>query len=101
MASKDATLCPVCLDAALLQRIRGNPQAIDDTPISAVWRNDRIKHVTSGEMIEALRAAVIAIGKDSLGIKAGEVETHSIRSGAAMVMYLGECPVYTIMVIGR
>ena len=30
-----------------------------------------------------------------------EVGTHSIRSGAAMAMYLGECPVYTIMMIGR
>ena len=30
-----------------------------------------------------------------------EVGTHSVRSGAAMAMYLGECPVYTIMMIGR
>jgi hypothetical protein len=52
-------------------------------------------------MIEALRAAVIAIGKDVSGIKATEVGIYSIRSGAAMIMYLGECPVYTIMMIGR
>ena len=69
MASKDAKLCPVRLDAALVRRIRSYPGATDDTPISAVWRNDRIEHVTSGEMIEALRAAVIAVGEDSLGIK--------------------------------
>jgi hypothetical protein len=36
-----------------------------------------------------------------LGIAKYELGTHSIRSGAAMAMYLGECPVYTIMLIGR
>jgi hypothetical protein len=101
MASRDAILCPVRLDAALVRRIRKYPGASDDTPISAVWRNDRIEQVTSWEMVEALRAAVIAIGEDVLGIKASEVGTHSIRSGGAMAMYLGECPVYTIMMIGR
>ena len=29
------------------------------------------------------------------------VGTHLIRSGAAMAMYLGECPVFMIMLIGR
>ena len=44
---------------------------------------------------------MIAIGKDLLGIKTIDVGTHSIRSGAVMAMYLGECPVYTIMMIDR
>jgi hypothetical protein len=35
------------------------------------------------------------------GIAKHELGTHSIRSGTAMAMYLGECPVYTIMLIGR
>ena len=69
--------------------------------MSAVWINDRIKHITSTEIIEALRAAVIAIGEDQLGIKADDVGTHSIISAAEMAMYLGECPVYTIVMIGR
>ena len=41
------------------------------------------------------------IGEDSLGFKADDVGTHSIRSGSAMAMHLGECQVYTIMLIGR
>ena len=101
MASRDATMCPVRQEAALVRRIRGYPGATDDTPVSAVWRNDRIEHITSNEMVEALRAAVISIGEDQLGIQACDVGTHSIRSAAAMAMYLGECPVYTIMMIGR
>ena len=52
-------------------------------------------------MIEALRVAVIAIGEYQLGIKANDVGTHSIRSAAAMSIYLGVCPVYAIMMIGR
>ena len=52
-------------------------------------------------MVAALRDAVVAIGEDVLGFKKEQVGTHSIRSGAAMAMYLGECPVYTIMLIGR
>eukprot|EP00957_Ditylum_brightwellii_P166469 12671483-Ditylum_brightwellii.AAC.1 len=52
-------------------------------------------------MINALRDAVVAIGEDILGFKKESVGTHSIRSGSAMSIYLRECPVYTIMMIGR
>ena len=52
-------------------------------------------------MTIAIRSAVLSVGEDVLGIKVNEVGTHSIRSGAAMSMYLGESPVYTIMMIGR
>jgi hypothetical protein len=43
---------------------------------------------------------VQAIGKDILGFDAFEVGTHSLRSAAAMAMYLAGVPVYTIMLIG-
>jgi hypothetical protein len=41
-----------------------------------------------------------AIGETQLGIAKHKIGTHLIRSGAAMAMYLCECPVYTIMLIG-
>ena len=72
-----------------------------DTPVSTVWKNHTIKHVTSSEMVASLRGDVHAIGEDKLGFKAEQVRTHSQRLGAAMAMYLGECPVYTIIMIGR
>ena len=50
---------------------------------------------------KTLQAAVSALGSDQLGFTADEIGTHSLRSGAAMQMYLGEIPVYTIMLIGR
>ena len=94
-------LSPVRIWAAIVKRIRKYPGANDDTPVSAVWRNGRIQHVTSAEMVNALRDAVKVIGEEKLGFKSTEIGTHSLRSGAAMAMFLGECPVYTIMMIGR
>ena len=59
-------------------------------------------HVTSKILIDALEGAIEAVGiKDRIGFQKGEIGTHSIRSGAAMAMYLGEIPVYTIMMLGR
>eukprot|EP00957_Ditylum_brightwellii_P185679 14137352-Ditylum_brightwellii.AAC.1 len=52
-------------------------------------------------MMNVLKAAVFAFGEEKLGMKVNEIGTHSIRSGAAMLMYLGECPVYVIMMIRR
>ena len=57
--------------------------------------------MNSAEIVAALRDAVVAIGEDVLGFKIEQVGTHSIRSEAAMAMYLGECQVNTIMLIGR
>mmetsp|Transcript_30867 Transcript_30867/g.65030 ORF Transcript_30867/g.65030 Transcript_30867/m.65030 type:complete len:470 (+) Transcript_30867:3029-4438(+) len=101
MASGDALLCPVRQWAALMKRIRNYKGATDNTPVSAVWKNGRMEDVTSKMMVDALEAGVAAVGYEKLGIKKDEIGTHSIRSGAAMAMYLGECPVYTIMMIGR
>ena len=63
--------------------------------------NGHITHVTSKILVDALEGAIEAVGRDRIGIQKGEVGTHSIRSGAAMAMYLGEVPVYTIMMLGR
>ena len=94
-------LCPVRQWASVVNCIWSYPGANADTLVSAVWRYERIEQHTSSELINALRDAVIEVGEDSLGFKANEVGTHSIHAGTAMQMYLGEYPVYTIMLIGR
>ncbi len=68
--------------------------------MSAYISNGVVKHVASAQVINALQDVVGAIGETRLGIAKHEIGTHSIRSGVAMVMYLGECSVYTIMFIG-
>ena len=62
--------------------------------------NGMIEHVTSAQVVNALKDVVGAIGEACLGIAKHELGTHSLQSGVAMAMYLGECPVYTIMLIG-
>lgn len=94
-------LSPPRLWTTIVKQIRSYPGSNDDTPVSAVWRNNRIEHISSKEMVKALQAAVESIGEDTLGIKKEDIGTHSIQSGAAIAMYLGDCPVFTIMMIGR
>ena len=57
--------------------------------------------MTAKEISNALRDGVTAFGSDRLRIKPNEIGTHSIRSGAAMAMYLGGVPVFAIQIIGR
>lgn len=99
--SEDDLLCPVRSWAVVVKRIRSYPGANDDTPVSAVWNNDKIEHITSKQVIASLRMASKAIGEERLDFKISDIGTHSIRSSAAMQMFLGERPVYVIMMIGR
>jgi hypothetical protein len=98
MASEDAILCPV---RAVVKRIEKYPGTISNSPISTYSNNGVIDQVTLDHMINALRDAVGGIREIHLGIKKEDVGTHLIRSGAAMAIYLGECPVFMIMLIGR
>jgi hypothetical protein len=76
-------------------------QVSSKTNVSAYTSNGSVELVTFQQVIIALRNAVCAIGKACLGISNEKISTRSIRSGAAMAMYLGKCLVYTIMLIGQ
>ena len=97
----DPIMCPVRAASELVRHIRSYPKTTDETPISAVLMGSRVRHVTSKQVAKALQDTVTAIGEDVLNIKAEEVETHSLRSAAAMAMFLGGLPVYLIMLMGR
>jgi hypothetical protein len=86
--------------ASLAQCIWSYKGMDSSTQVSAYISNGVVKHVTSAQVINALQDMVGAIGETRLGISKHKIGTHSIRSGAEMAMYLGECPVYTIMLIG-
>ena len=101
MSSCNVTFCPVRAAAAIVRRIKSYPGANHDTLISAIWMYNRIEHITSTQIRNAVRDAVKAIGEDTLHILVNEIGTHSICSGAAMAMFLGGCPVFLIMMIGR
>ncbi len=97
----DSVLCPVLQSAHLVSRIWTYPGASLDTNVCTVWQNGRMEHMTSKTILQHLRAACATIGSACLGFEPHKIGTHSLRSGAAMEMYLGEIPVYTIMLIGR
>ena len=96
----DSILCPVLQWAAIVHRISNYTGTTPDTPVSAVWTNSRLEHVTGNIVETALGDGVVALGEDKLCIRRHEVGTHSIRSGTAMAMYLGGVPVFAIMLIG-
>ena len=99
----DSVLCPVLQWARLANRIwayTGASLSLD-TPVCTVWRNGCMEHKTSKNILQHLGSACSSYGSARLGFEPHRVDTHSLRSGAAMEMYLGEIPVYTIMLIGR
>ena len=98
----DPFLCPVKVYADLVSRIRTHPKANDSSPVHLFTDEEgNLKPITSDHIRLTLRAAATLIGEDRLGFKIKDIGTHSIRSGSAMAMYLGDVPVYTIMIVGR
>lgn len=77
----------------IVKRIRGYPEANDDTPVSAVSKK------TVEFKVDSLSVAVKAIGEEKLGFKSTDIGTRSRHSGAAM--FLDQIPIYTIMMILR
>jgi hypothetical protein len=103
-SNNDGVLCPVRRWARLVRRIRSYGGAVSSsTPVNLCWDPHKRRYVsiTSADITTSLRKSVSAIGENVLGFKPEEVGTHSIRSGAAMAMYLTGTPIYTIMLIGR
>lgn len=98
----DPVLCPVIAWASVVQRIWSYKGTTFDTPVNTFLdTSGELVLLSSSSALSHLRAAVSALGKDELGYTADEMGTHSLRSGAAMAMYLAGVPVYTIMLIGR
>ncbi len=89
------------MGAAIVHRIQSYDRATDNTPILAFWQFDRINHITAKQVTAAMKDTLVAIGEVVLHIHKNKIGMHLIRSGAAMAMFLGECPVYLIIVIGH
>ena len=57
--------------------------------------------MSSKTILKQLRDATKSAGEERLGLRAECIGTHSIRSGAAMAMYLAGVPSETIQLVGR
>ncbi len=60
-----------------------------------------IHQITGTQLLQRIRLAAAAIGKDTLGFLPTDIGLHSARSGTVMAMYLSGTLVYTIMLLGR
>ena len=99
--SGEKLLCLVRSIARIIQHILKHSSSNEDMYINSFRSCSKTHEVSGEDMKHALRAAAFIFGKDKLGFNTDEIGTHSIRSGAAMAMYLDKVPVYTIMLIGR
>jgi hypothetical protein len=87
--------------ATIVQRVESYPGTMDDTEVNTFHFEGKTTKIQGATALSHLRAAVRAIGKDKLGFGPEDMWLHSIHSGAAMAMYLGAVPIFTIMLIGR
>jgi hypothetical protein len=77
------------------------PRDVGKSHINTFMRGGRLVLLASKIALVRLRAVVRSLGKDALSFDDSEVGNHSLRSAAAMAMYLAGVPVYTIMLNGR
>ena len=94
-------LCPVKAWAAIVTRIRAYPGNKDSTPVNTYMKQKKLKQFTSTQIRNYLRLMVSEIGTTKLGIDIDRVGTHSLRTSAAMLLYLAEVRTSTIMLLGR
>jgi hypothetical protein len=70
----DNILCPVIHWEAIIKQISRYKGASKPTPVSVNWSTNRISHITSKIMENALRDAVVGIGEEKLCIKNTKLE---------------------------
>ena len=94
-------LCPVKSWAFTVQRLRAYPSFCPTWTVDTWVENGVRTRIKSTAVLLKIRSAVRWWGPDNLGFLETEVGTHSNRSSTAMLMYLNNIPVYTIMLVGR
>jgi hypothetical protein len=99
----DAILCPSKILASLVKRIyKAVPGATGDTPINTVHIDGKTYGVSQEFLRIQLRLACeLGGGKDVFGFDATEIGTRSLRSGAAMALFLMDHHPHKIMILGR
>lgn len=94
-------LCPVKAWAAIIARIRAYKSSTDSTPVNTFMKGKSMKQFTATQIKDYLQLMVCEVGTDRLGINVDRIGTHSLRTSAAMLLYLAEVRVSTIMLLGR
>jgi hypothetical protein len=101
--TKDPILCPVIRYAIQVQRIlRTVPDASGSTTINTIATKGKAGLITSTYVLQILRATCSSFGgKAIFGFNQAEIGNKSIRSGAAMALFINDVPTAKIMILGR
>jgi hypothetical protein len=96
-------LCPVKRAASIVHRIHQRVPGYDSTtPINTIHMDGRAVRLTQGYLRDQLRATCTAGGgKAVFGFDRNEIGTRSLRSGAAMSLFLMNHSSDKIMILGR
>ena len=105
--SGDPVLCPCIRWARIVSRILRYPGATLDSPVNlfvdttATSLRSRDRLITQESIRTFLRVTAAVMGKKAAGYLPEEIGTHSIRSGAAMALFLADHSTHKIMILGR
>ena len=98
-------LCPVKAWVRIVQKVRSQFRTKEDNsiPVCAYKDGNRAREIGSSQVLQLLRSSCkFHDGEHRYGIKASELGTRSIRSGAAMALALqGNSSDQKIMMLGR
>jgi hypothetical protein len=101
--TSDSVLCPVRRSASLVERIRRivpSPKAT--TTMNTIYVRNTVLQLSSDFLQTRLRVTCTALGgKDVFGYSAADIGTKSLRSGAAMALFLMNHSTERIMLLGR
>ena len=99
------TLCPVKSWARVVQRVRSQIRTREDDsiPVCVYREGQSAKEIRSSQVLQLIRESCeFHDGENRYGIKASELGTRSIRSGAAMALAIqGDTSDKKIMMLGR
>lgn len=99
--TNNSILCPVRAWARVITRIR-QKRTKHTTPVNFVWDDDvnEIKYFKQQDIIIVLRTSAKLLHKE-LPYTSDRIGSHSLRSGAAMALFLANADTVDIMLLGR
>lgn len=102
-STNDPVLCPVRRLASVVNRMyRTIPGVGPNVPINTIHLTGRSTTITSEQLLKFIRSTCTLMGgKETFGFTAADIGTKSLRSGAAMSLFLTNHSVHKIMILGR
>ena len=99
----DPVMCPIRSLSSIARRIRESiPGAGGETQLNTVWENGKETYITGERLRDSLRRTCTEMGgSDVFGFNGKDIGTKSLRSGAAMGLFLMNHSVAKIMILGR